>query len=314
MTPKVSVVIPTYNRADLLTQALHSVASQRYVDFETLVVDDGSTDNTADVVAALGDSRVRYVRQAHSGLPAVGRNAGMALANGEYIAFLDSDDLWLSDKLALQVGLMDSHPELGLSYTNCYRFKTDPTRYHPAPMLQPQAMLSGHAFDQLYAHQAIPNLTVMLRSSVRDQVGQFNEDLRLKANEDYEYWLRIAARFPIDHLSQPLALYREHAAGISKAAVATNQAKLFLIELLDQLYPAVVVRLQDKRLRWLAQVRYALGRAYLREQQIAEARQHFRCSWRTKPRLDTLVFWSASYLGRPVYERLDGLKTTWRDT
>jgi glycosyltransferase involved in cell wall biosynthesis len=313
MTPKVSVIIPTYNRADLLIQTLQSVVSQRYADFETLVVDDGSSDNTADVIAALGDSRIRYVRQAHSGLPAVGRNTGMQLANGEYIAFLDSDDLWLSDKLASQVELMDSHPELALSYTNCYRFKADPTRYHPVPMLQPQAMLSGHAFDQLYACQAIPNLTVMLRSSVRDEVGQFDEDPQLKANEDYEYWLRIAARFPIDHLPQPLALYREHAAGISKAAVATNQAKLYLIELLDQLYPRVAVRLQDKRRRWLAQVTYALGRAYLREQQVAEARQHFRRSWQSNPRLDTLVFWSASYLGRPVYERLDGLKTARRD-
>ena len=313
MTPRISVLIPTYNRADLLIQTLRSVVNQRYADFETLVVDDGSTDNTADVVAAIGDSRIRYVRQAHSGLPAVGRNTGMQLANGEYIAFLDSDDLWLPDKLALQVELMDSHPELGLSYTNCYRFMTDPTRYHPVPMLQPQAMLSGHAFDQLYAYQAIPNLTAMLRSSVRDQVGQFDEDPRLKANEDYEYWLRIAARFPIDHLPQPLALYREHTAGISKAAVATNQAKLHLIELLDQLYPGVAVRLQDKRRRWLAQVTYALGRAYLREQQVAEARQHFRRSWRSNPRLDTLVFWSASYLGRPVCERLDGLKTARRD-
>jgi hypothetical protein len=177
-------------------------------------------------------------------------------------------------------------------------------------MLQPQAMLAGHVFDQLYASQTIPNLTVMLRSSVKDQVGLFDEDPRLKANEDYEYWLRIAARFPIDHLPQPLALYREHAAGISKAAAATNQAKLYLIELLDQLYPDAAVRLQQKRRRWLAQVTYALGRAFLREQQVAAARQQFRRSWRSTPRLDTLVFWSASYLGRPIYDRLDGLKTT----
>jgi hypothetical protein len=154
----------------------------------------------------------------------------------------------------------------------------------------------------------------MIRASVVSQIGQFDEDPRLKANEDYEYWLRIAARFPIGHLPQPLALYRAHAAGISKAAVATNRAKLYLIEFLDKLYPEVAVRLSEKRRRWLAQVTYALGRAYLRERCAPEARQQFRCSWRAERRLDTLGFWTASYLGAPVYQRLDGLKSTFRDS
>jgi glycosyltransferase involved in cell wall biosynthesis len=303
------VIVPTYNRASLLPQTLASVLSQSYGDFELLVIDDGSTDDTPHVIAATSDARVVFLRQEHSGLPAVGRNTGIRRAAGLYIAFLDSDDLWLPDKLALQVAWMDDHPDVGLSYTNCYRFVDDPASHERKPLLQPQEMLSGRAFDRLYGQPKIPNLTVVIRSAVATDVGYFDEDPRLKANEDYEYWLRIADRYPIDHLAAPLALYRTHGGGISKDAVAAGLSKLAMIEKLDHLYPHTVTRLAAERARWLASVHYSLGRALLRENDVAGARQHLRTAWQLHPRPATAVFWAASHLGRPVYGRLDGTRT-----
>lgn len=311
MQPRISVIVPTYNRADLLSQAMASVLGQSYGDFELLVVDDGSTDNTAEIVAGTGDPRVIAISQEHSGLPAVARNAGMRRAAGSYIAFLDSDDLWLPDKLAQQVALMDASPALGLSYTNCYRFASDPKMHEPAPLLRPQEMLSGNVFDQLYGQPKIPNLTVMLRSAVIAEVGCFDEDPRLKANEDYEYWLRIAARYPIGHLAAPLALYRAHAGGISKAVIATSHAKLYMIAKLDRLYPETTTRMAGKRKRWLASIHYLLGRGHLRDNNVAEARRHLQQAWQLDRQPEAALFWAASYLGRPFYQRLDGLRNAW---
>jgi glycosyltransferase involved in cell wall biosynthesis len=307
--PRVSVIIPTYNRADFLPQTIQSVLDQTFHDFEILIIDDGSTDDTEHVVRRIDDSRVIYVRQGHSGLPSVARNTGLHHARGDYIAFLDSDDLWLSEKLALQVQYMDSHPEVGLSYTDTYRFTADPEQYDPRPVLRSETAHSGHVFALLYGQQVIPNLTVVIRSSVVEQVGMFDEDARLKANEDYEYWLRIAHQYPVGYLDKPLALYRQHPEGISKAAVATNQAKLWLVEKLDRIYPDFVARHPDQRRRWLSKVHYSLGRGLLREQKVNEARHHLKKSWQLQRRPATGLFLAASFCGKRVYQGLDGLKT-----
>ena len=116
--PIVSVVIPTFNRAHLIMRALQSVLTQTFTAWETIVVDDGSTDDTETVVLSLGDSRIRYCRQPENRGPAAARNRGMREAKGEFIAFLDSDDEWFPDKLELQVARFRELPEtVGLIYT-----------------------------------------------------------------------------------------------------------------------------------------------------------------------------------------------------
>lgn len=302
-SPRVSVIIPTYNRESTIGLAIQSVLDQTFADFEVLVIDDGSTDSTESVVRAFGDPRLAYLRQRHSGLPAVARNTGLRRARGEYVAFLDSDDLWLRDKLAVQVAYMDAHPEVALSYTNTYQFAEDPERCQQQPVLLSEEAFSGHVFERLYGRQRIPNLTVMIKGMVVDTVGLLDEDERLKANEDYEYWLRIAHRYPIGYIDKPLAKYRHHPAGISKARVATYQAKLALIEKLDELYPSFVARHKKERARWLSQVHYHLGRALLLDGRPSAARSHFRASWRMRPMFPVLAFSLISYTG-PAAVRL----------
>src|SRR5882724_2062331 len=113
--PKVSVIIPTYNRAHYLGTAVNSVLSQTFSDFELIVVDDGSTDDTMRLVERFHDSRLRYIYQQHRGISAA-MNAGIRAARGGYIARLDSDDIWLPDMLEVEVGVLDARPEIGLVY------------------------------------------------------------------------------------------------------------------------------------------------------------------------------------------------------
>jgi glycosyltransferase involved in cell wall biosynthesis len=258
-------------------------------------------------VAGFGDPRIIYLRQEHSGLPSVARNTGLRQARGKYIGFLDSDDQWTEDKLAVQVAYLDAHPEVGLCYTNYWRFTDDPNRSEPLPVLRHTETFSGHAFEEMYGRQRIPNLTVMIRASVIEEVGYLDEDPRLKANEDYEYWLRIAERHPIGYIDQPLAKYRLHPSGISKSGVDNYLSKLALVETLDKMYPEFVAgHLRDRR-RWLARIRSLLGFAYLRDRRLSVVRRLLLASQELLPRLPTALQVLVSYFGGEIYRLFAGM-------
>ena len=150
-----SVIIPTYNRAAYIADAIQSVQSQDHADVEIIVADDGSTDDTPAIVAGFGDALL-YLPLAHSGLPAATRNRGLAKATGDFVAFLDSDDLFLPHKLKSQLSVLLSHPEAGLVYSDGYYFRDDPGQptptlatcispapSFPAPRCDPQLLLPG---------------------------------------------------------------------------------------------------------------------------------------------------------------------------
>lgn len=286
----ISVIIPTFNRARMIGQTLSSVLRQEIVDLEVLVVDDGSEDDTKSVVQEIDDIRIKYIHQRHSGLPAVGRNAGISQAKGKYIAFLDSDDLWMDGKLCRQVAFMEENPDLGLSYTNALQFTDDPSECDPRPVVDKGKEMSGRVFERLYGKQVIPNLTVMIRSSVVDEIGFLNEDPRLKGNEDYEYWLRIARLFPFGYINEPLAKYRHHPGGISKSGSSGFFSKLYLIEHLDRLFPDIKTNLRHERKEWKSEVNHHLSLALYREKKYSQSIQHVAKScW-----LDPLSFLSRS--------------------
>lgn len=303
----VSVIIPTYNRRHTLDASIESVLVQTYANFEILLIDDGSTDDTSTLVQGLRDERIRYVRLEHSGLPSVARNAGIRRARGKYLAFLDSDDLWVEDKLHKQVCYMESNPELALTYTNLYSFESDPNDCKKSPMLKPEKTLSGYVFYKLYAHQLIPNSTVMVQTNVVSKIGLLREDRALKANEDYEYWLRIAYQYPIGYIDLPLTKYRQHSGGISKAQVEHFQSKLYLIDLIDKQFPSVKTELASERQSWLSEVYYGLGRSLLRLDRVAEAKPCFKRAWKHKP--IALAWWIAANMGRSCYQFFDGFKS-----
>ncbi|MBD2513924.1 glycosyltransferase [Nostoc sp. FACHB-973] len=221
--PAVSVIIPTYQRGHLVSQAINSVLAQTYKDYEIIVINDGSQDNTQQVLAQFSDRHcITTIHQANQGVSAA-RNAGIRSARGKYIAFLDDDDLWEPQKLEKQISVLDSNPYLGLIYSDSVSFsaqkglsKRSYNAAFPTPNLQ--------VVFTLFRYNYIPMPTVVVRQDCLEQVGLFDETVI--PCEDYDLWLRLIEHFPIYFLNEPLARYRK-----SSNSLSQNQ-ELFIVSLL----------------------------------------------------------------------------------
>lgn len=198
--PTVSVIVPTYNRGWILNEAIDSVFNQHFTDFELIVIDDGSSDETPDRLRQYGD-RIQVVRQANRGVSAA-RNVGIRQARGGLIALLDSDDTWLPGKLAAQVAFFDAFPKARVCQTQEIWMRNgvrvNSRRRH--------RKASGMIFERSLALCLVSPSAVMLRRPLLDEVGGFDESL--PACEDYDLWLRIAWRYPIHLIDQPLTVKR----------------------------------------------------------------------------------------------------------
>ena len=194
--PRVSVIIPTYNRAGPVVRAVDSVLAQTFSDFELIVVDDGSTDNTAEALATC-QGRLTLICRPHGGVSAA-RNSGLAAARGELIALLDSDDYWRPEKLAAQVRFFDEHPEAVI----CQTEETWVRRGRRVNSGLRHQKPSGEAFFRSLELCLISPSAVMMRKSLLEEVGVFDESL--PACEDYDLWLRVTARYPVHLIEEPL--------------------------------------------------------------------------------------------------------------
>ncbi len=224
-SPAVSVVIPTWNRAASVRRAIDSVLAQDFTDLEVIVVDDASTDDTAQAVRGIADGRVRLLEQPVNQGVSAARNRGIAAARAPLIAFLDSDDIWLPGKLSRQVALMDASPgRVGMVYTGIENRTPDGARSE-APTWR------GDVFARLMQMNGIHGgaSTSMMRREVFDMVGGF--DTTLPAIEDYEMWVRIARFWQVDFVPEPLAAYfdaaEDDSAGVrrSRNLRANNDAR-----------------------------------------------------------------------------------------
>ena len=227
--PKVSVVIPVYNRERYIAACLDSVLGQTMADFEMVVVDDGSTDGSLGIVRAYAavDRRIVVVSQENSGKPAIARNAGVARASGEYLSFLDSDDLYEPDKLRRQSALLDRCPRVNLVFSDLF-LVDEGLRRSPGTYLgqvdirsqgQPlgqKAYLCGRDFYRFMTATctAVQTQTVMVRRSrLLAEQEWFPEDLTI--GEDIDLWFRLAKGGGLIYINEPLASYRLHPAGIT---------------------------------------------------------------------------------------------------
>ena len=194
----VSVVIPVYNRAKLLARAIDSVLSQTCRDFELIVVDDGSTDNTAMVARGYGGDLV-YIHQKNKGAAAA-RNAGIRAANFDLISFLDSDDWFLKHKLEQQIAAMAGNPEYLVSHTQEKWLR----RGRHLNQKKRHRKAHGDLFPRCLELCAVGMSTIMVRRELFEQVGMFDESL--PCCEDYDLWLRVATRYPFLLVDQPLTV------------------------------------------------------------------------------------------------------------
>ena len=210
--PTASVIIPTYNQARLVTRAVDSVLAQSFTDYEIIVVDDGSADETSRYLAA--QPGLRVIRNPANRGPSVARNQGLTAARGRYVAFLDGDDLFTSLKLAAQVPQLDANPALGMVFGDiqfCDEHDRDlPCRYsdlrrpHPGPDI----------FEALTYENFIPLHALLIRRECLQATGGFDETMRWA--EDWHLWLRLAARYPAWYQSVIVGKYRVHGGNTSR--------------------------------------------------------------------------------------------------
>jgi glycosyltransferase involved in cell wall biosynthesis len=225
---KVDVIIPAFNAAKYLPFALESVASQTFDDWGILLIDDGSTDNTAEVVApflARLGSKLRYIRQENRGLPAA-RNTAIRNSTAEFLALLDADDIWLPCRLAESVAMLEARPQAGVAYGLVTHMDSEG---RPGSTFEGnQSHAEGRIASQIYMRRVeLPCPTVTFRRRSVDEVGLFDETMR--ATEDRDLWLRIALRYEVAFIPKVLAYYRVSPNSMSANAQRMLQAQMHFI-------------------------------------------------------------------------------------
>lgn len=281
---KVTVVIPTYNRADFLAEAVDSVLNQTWKDLEILVVDDGSTDRTREVMARYG-KRLKYFYKKNEG-PSSARNVGIREAMGTYVAFLDSDDVWDPEKLSIQMEFMRKHPEIKLVCTDSCEIDSSESREGKL-----KRDLMGSLFSLLYSNSFIRTSTVLMNKACFQEVGYFDE--RYQSAEDYDVWLRVARRYPIAYLSRPLVRYRKHEGNVSHDKITLRRNALSVLE---AHYDPKEISARTYRTR-MSNLHLYFGRAYLRLGDTEMARRSFDRSLRLTPfRVRSIRYWLKAQL------------------
>jgi glycosyltransferase involved in cell wall biosynthesis len=227
--PKISVVIPTYNSAKYLGEAIQSVLNQTIGDFEIIVIDDGSTDNPKEVVDRFLEPRLRYVSQENRGVSAA-YNRGFKLSCGEYVTFLDADDVLLEDSLAKGLQMLESHPEVAFSYGQAHIVDENGLIYR----LRKSSFLGGSALvdgktqvKELLFLCRITSSTVMVRRNCFEEVEGFHEELSIA--EDRHLYIRLAKRWPVAYIAEPLVKYRLHHNQLHKRVDPRVAEKAFLL-------------------------------------------------------------------------------------
>lgn len=224
--PTVSIIMPVYNGGQYLRNAIESVLAQTYSALQLILVNDCSTDNSAEIIEGyLPDPRITFLTNATNLGVAASRNFALTFATGAFIAFHDQDDLWLPNKLSLQMAALQKHPELGLLHTRYARIDAEGALLPEYRSLDEDAfgnpyaeIVIGDVFEEIFISNDIQPLTSLISKQVLDEVGWFNPDL--PGVDDYELWLRIARRYPIGRLQTITGFWRMHAAQQSKQGYA----------------------------------------------------------------------------------------------
>jgi glycosyltransferase involved in cell wall biosynthesis len=297
----VSVVIPAWNAARTLPETLESAFAQTFTDWELIVVDDGSTDDTPAVLARYGD-RIRVLHKQNEGRPSTTRNLGVKSARGELVALLDADDRWHPDKLAKQVALFDRNPELGLAYTAATIIDGQGRTLQVNPC-SPEAR--GRIHSLLVTRNIMVGSSAMARAAALADAGYYDESLT--SAENWDLWIRIARRWEVDYVPEPLTYYRVHG-GNRSSAVALRRQNIFKI--LAKHHDPADRSKAARRLRREAyfNVYYAvLGMSYFEQLAMRQAAAALTRAFFLKPRPDVARLLALSLLGRRGFLALRGL-------
>jgi len=297
MKTVVSVVIPAFNSGRFIGEAIDSVLVQGIAAMEVVVVDDGSTDDTEQVVRRY-TGRVRYLQRSHSG-PSAARNAGIRASTSEYVAFLDSDDLWPAGTLKARIDLLDTHNDMGLVFGDFEKFDDDgvvmPSMFRQRDLLGDflgEGPYLQDAFAKLFSCNYIATPTAVVRRAVLTDVGGFDEKLRYV--EDMDLWFRIAERYSIGFVPDVAASVRRHGQNTSRDVAAMSRSFLDVLEKLEKTVSRGHLQMVQRRFGVAAR---DLGYHYLMNGMRAEARAVLLRGLRRHGNLRSLLYYAAALIG-----------------
>ena len=215
--PAISIILPTYKRAQVLGRAIRSILNQTFQDFELIIIDDNSKDGTEEIVRGFNSEKIKYVCQEEKTSPAIARNHGIQLAEGRYITFQDSDDEWMPNKLARQFSELEkTPPEIGVVYCKS-RVVTKKTEYYlPPEWITP---IEGKIFRSLLRKSFIGSQMVMVKKECFEKVGLFNEQYAVY--EDYDLFLRLSKLYLFRYIDEPLVIIYQQPDSISRNQAST---------------------------------------------------------------------------------------------
>ena len=236
--PAVSVIIPVYKSATYLPASLASVFDQSYTDYEIVLVDDGSPDNSrgliADAIKRHRDRKIVYIYQENKGI-AGARNTGIRESIGKYIALLDADDLWKPTRLEEGVRVLDSQPDVGLVHAGFDRIDADGSPLEPSKYEITLEHQSGHIFENLLLRRAsVGALTTLFRRECCERVGVFNESRVLMGVDDRDLWVRISREYRVEFINKTLASWRVHGNNYSGNHERMVEGRLAMLDALYQ--------------------------------------------------------------------------------
>ncbi len=287
--PKVSVIIPTYNYGKYIDKAIDSVLAQTYQNFEIIVVDDGSTDNTEEIVLGRYKDNVRYFYQENRGAPAA-RNSGTKRVRGRYLVFLDADDFLHHEYLQKMVAGLNSSKEAGWIYCRWQYVDTKGNIQESAFSNTPFAYrkkLRGNIFMEMLSGSLICCCAVLIKSECVEEVGGFDE--RLTAFQDYDLWLRIARRYEVEYIDDVLAFVTLHEGSISTKG-KPYPSRSIINSKIEENYSDYIVRLGVKWRKIKAAEYYYLGNKMLKNGGIDDAMKFFKYSIRQYPLQKRIYF------------------------
>ena len=300
---KVSVIIPTYNRAHFLPRAIKSVLNQTFQDFELIIVDDGSTDNTKEVVEDFQkqDSRIKYIWQENSGGPAKPKNTGIKNSKGEFLAFLDSDDEWLPEKLEKQLELFEKNKRLGIVGCNCWNIHTNQKNKkieYKIKITKNKENIISNILGKCFINTSS---SIIISRFVFDDIGFYDE--RFKIADDWDLYIRILEKYNFDFVEEPLLNYYIHNENISGNSGAIKAAKdgIYILEKHIEKYNNNLLA-KSKILRYI-------GTYYMINNKKLTARKYFKKSIKCAPfYYRNYVNFIISLFGVNFYEKVRSLK------
>jgi len=299
----ISVIIPTYNSEKFIGDTIRSVLRQTCTDYEIIVIDDGSTDHTGELIGN-NFPNVRYFYVPNQGVSKA-RNYGIQKAKGEYIAFLDADDLWLPEKLEKQLRTFDADPELMLVFTEHRVFDSHGIR--KAIFSKKERLMKGDIVKNIFLHSRVTTSTVMVRRDVFQEAGYFEENL--KAAEDDNLWMRIALKFKIHLLDEVLVHYRATEKSLSRTSGNIFHGVLKNLEIIETTCPDLRKRLGRANIRKKkSDIYFSRGYSYFSCCQYAKARRDFLQSFNYYPKSRSLYYYIFSLLPSSIIEQIRKMK------